>query len=71
MSILKPNQSYTFSKFFALGISPQDIAKFFGYTFKREWLKLSQYQAELDQLENLKAKFTEVLPYCDLSNETL
>ena len=70
MSILKPNQSYTFSKFFDLGISPQDLAKFFGYTFKRKWLKLSQYQGELDQLENLKAKFTEVLPYFDLSNET-
>jgi hypothetical protein len=70
MSILNKKQSYTFSKYFEMGIIPQDLAKEFGYNFQRQWLNLDQYQGELDQLENLKSKFTKVLPFFDLSNET-
>lgn len=43
MSIIDPNQSYTFSKYFEMGISAQDLAKEFGYSFNSKRLNLSQY----------------------------
>ncbi len=70
MSILNRKQSYTFSKYFEMGIIAQDLAEEFGYSFQREWFNLSKYQGELDELAKLKSKITEVLPYFDLSNET-
>lgn len=70
MAILNKKQSYTFSKYFEMGIIPQDLAKEFGYLFEREWFNFPQYEGELDQLQHLKSKIIEVLPYFDLSNET-
>jgi hypothetical protein len=70
MSILNPNQSYTFSKYFEMGISAQDLVKEFGYSFSRKRLNLSQYQGELDYLDLLEKRLNEVLPYFDLANET-
>ncbi len=69
-SILNLNQSYTFSKYFEMGISTQDLAKEFGYSFSRQRLNLSQYQDELDYLQLLEKRLNEVLPYFDLANET-
>ena len=70
MSILNPHQSYTFSKFFEMGISPQDLAEEFGYTFSRKRLNLPQYQEPLDRLKELQERLEEILPYFDLANET-
>lgn len=70
MSILNPNQSYTFSKYFEMSISPQDLAKEFGYTFSRKRLNLPQYQENLDRLKELQERLNEVLPYFDLATET-
>ncbi|OAB62595.1 hypothetical protein AY599_06060 [Leptolyngbya valderiana BDU 20041] len=69
MPLLDPNQTYTFSKFFDLKIVPKDLAKEFGYSLTRTWLELPQYSQELDRLEDLRSRFVEILPYCDLSNE--
>lgn len=70
MSILQKDQSYTFSKYFEMGISPEDLADEFSYQFTRKRLNLSQYQGELDRLKQLEENLNEVLPYFDLSNET-
>jgi hypothetical protein len=70
MKILDSDQSYTFSKIFELKINPQQIAKYFGYSFARKKLNLNQYQGELDRLEQLKQRIEEILPYALLSNET-
>jgi hypothetical protein len=70
MPILKKDQSYTFSKYFEMGISPEDLADEFSYQLTRKRLNLSQYQGELDRLKQLEENLNEILPYFDLSNET-
>ena len=70
MTILDPTQSYTFSKYFEMHISPQDFAQEFGYTFTRKRLNLPQYQENLDRLQELQERLDEILPYFDLANET-
>ena len=70
MTILDPTQSYTFSKYFEMHISPQDFAQEFGYTFTRKRLSLPQYQENLDRLQELQARLDEILPYFDLANKT-
>lgn len=66
---LNPDQTYSFSKFFELKISPKDLAEYFGYHLQRTWLELPQYSEDLDRLAELRSRFIEILPYCDLSNE--
>jgi hypothetical protein len=68
--ILDPNQSYTFSRLFDLKIRADDLAEEFGYTLSRKALNLSQYQGELDRLQELRSRIEEILPYVDLSSET-
>ena len=43
MSILNPNQSYTFSKIFELQAEVDEIVADFGYSFSRNKLNLSLY----------------------------
>ena len=70
MTIIDTTQSYTFSKYFEMHISPQDFAQEFGYTFTRKRLNLPQYQENLDRLKELQERLDEILPYFDLANET-
>jgi len=70
MSILQPDQSYTFSKIFELKIIPKNIAQEFGYTFSRQRLNLPQSAQDLERIQQLKQRIEEVLPYASLSNET-
>ena len=69
MKIINPEQSYTFSKIFELKIEPKDLAKYFGYSFARKKLNLSQYQGDLDRINQLKERIEEILPYASLSSE--
>jgi hypothetical protein len=69
-SILNPEQTYTFSKFFELKIRADEFVREFGYKFSRKRLSLPQFQGDLDRLEALNSRITEVLPYTDLSSET-
>lgn len=69
MKILDPSQSYTFSKIFELKISSRDLAEDFGYTLERTWLNLPSYEGELDQVNDLKSRLIEILPYFELANE--
>lgn len=70
MKIINPEQSYTFSKYFEMGILAEDLAQDFGYSFTRQQLNLSQYQGELEKVIELKKRIEETLPYVSLVNET-
>ena len=69
MKIINPKQYYTFSEIFELKIEPKDLAKYFGYSFSRTKLNLSQYQGDLDRVDQLKERIEEILPYASLSSE--
>lgn len=68
--LLDPNRSYTFSNYFELGFTVDDLVAEFGYSFERKFLTLSQYSDELDRITDLKQRIEEILPYVDLENET-
>lgn len=70
MNTINLTQSYTFSKFFELKIAANDLAKAFGYSFERTFLKLPEYSGELDRTDQTRSRIEEVLPFVNLSNET-
>jgi len=67
--LLDPNHSYTFSNYFELGFTVDDLVTEFGYSFERKFLTLPQYSDELDRITDLKQRIEEILPYVDLENE--
>ncbi len=67
--LLDPNRSYTFSNYFELGFTADDLVAEFGYSFERKFLNLPQYSDELDRITDLKQRIEEILPYVDLENE--
>ncbi len=69
MSILHPNQSYTFSNIFELKVNIDELVAEFGYYFSRKKLNLSQYQGELNRLQQLKERIEEILPNVILNSE--
>ena len=69
MKILKPNESYTFSKIFELNAEVDDIVADFGYSLSRQRLALPSYPEALDRLEELHDRLEEILPYVNLTTE--
>ncbi len=69
MSLLDPNQSYTFSRYFELGFEASELAAEFGYGLTRKVLSLPQFPGELDRLPELRERIEEVLPYVPLTSE--
>lgn len=69
MNIINPEQSYTFSKYFELQINADELVADFGYSFSRNKLNLSQYEGELNRLQDLKNRIEEILPNVILSSE--
>ena len=67
--LLDPNRSYTFSNYFDLGFTVDDLVAEFGYSFERKFLTLPQYSDKLDRITDLKQRIEEILPYIDLENE--
>lgn len=67
--ILGTERSYTFSQYFELKIEAQDLAKEFGYSFERKWLKLPQYTGELDLSPQTQDHIKEVLPHVSLTSD--
>jgi hypothetical protein len=61
MSLLEPNQSYTFSKYFELGIEASELAAEFGYSLTRQILNLPQFNGELDRLQELRDRIAELI----------
>ena len=68
--LLDPNRSYTFSNYFELGFTVDDLVAEFGYSFARQFLTLPQYDGDLDRIADLQGRIKEILPYVDLENET-
>jgi hypothetical protein len=69
MPILDSNQSYTFSRYFELGLEASELAQQFGYSLTRKVLNLPQFPDELDRLGELRDRIEEVLPFVPLTNE--
>jgi hypothetical protein len=69
MPILDSNQSYTFSRYFELGLEASELAQQFGYSLTRKVLNLPQFPGELDRLGELRDRIEEVLPFVPLTNE--
>jgi hypothetical protein len=69
MPLLDPNQAYTFSQIFALRLEVDELATEFGYSLIRTPLHLTEYQGELDRLDETRRRIEEVLPYVNLNNE--
>jgi hypothetical protein len=53
--ILQPNQTYTFSEYFKLGFSPEDILAELGCTYTRERLQLPIHKSDLNTVAELTA----------------
>jgi hypothetical protein len=70
MNKIDLSQSYTFSKFFELKIAANDLARSFGYSFDRIFLKLPEHAGKLDRTSQTRERIEEVLPFVNLSNET-
>lgn len=69
ISIIRPEQSYTFSDYFNLNFAPQDILRHFSVTLQRQSLKLPQYLGALNRLGDLKTRLEESLPRLSLTSE--
>ena len=68
--LLDPNRSYTFSNYFDLNADPFDLVAEFGYFLTRTPLQLPQFSEPLEQVNFLKERIDNILPYVDLTNET-
>jgi hypothetical protein len=52
--IIQPGQSYTFSKYFELPFSPEDILADLGYAYKRERLQLPKVESVANKIQELQ-----------------
>ncbi|NEZ68110.1 hypothetical protein D0962_36185 [Leptolyngbyaceae cyanobacterium CCMR0082] len=68
--VLKPDQSYTFSKIFELKILADELAQELGYTLSRKRLDLPRFPGGLDRIQELCDRIEEILPYVNLASET-
>ncbi len=68
--ILDPSRSYTFSNYFDLDADPFHLVAEFGYFLTRSPLQLPQFSEPLEQINFLKERIDNILPYVDLTNET-
>ena len=64
-----PEVSYTFSDYFKMRISTEEVLNYFGYTRKNERLKLPEFQGELPTIQALDDKIEEVLIHISLESE--
>ncbi len=65
--ILDPSRSYTFSNYFDLDADPFDLLTEFGYFLTRSPLQLPHFSEPLEQVNFLKERIDNILPYVDLT----
>ncbi len=70
MSILEPQQPYTFSQIGKLTVTTDDLLAEYGYGFTRQHIQLPQFTGSLHQLTETRQRIDNMLPLVDLANET-
>jgi len=69
VTIIQPDQSYTFADYFKLNFAPQDILAHFGLALQRQSLRFTPYPGVLNRLTDLKTRIEESLPRLSLTSE--
>lgn len=67
--ILKPGETYTFSKYFELTFDPEDILAELGFRLERSLLNFPQHPGDISHLD-LKYRIQQSLTYVDLTSES-
>jgi hypothetical protein len=67
--IISPEEEYTFSDYFRMRASTEDILEYFGYSKRNDRIELPQSMRELPTLENLFAQIEDALLHISLENE--
>lgn len=70
LSIIQPEQSYTFADYFKLNYDIDDILAYFDFSFQSQSLTLPKSKRQLERLEDLQQRLQESLPYVSLTSET-
>ena len=69
ISIIQPDQAYTFADYFKLNFAPQDILAYFQVSLQRLPLSWLLYTGTLDRLSDLSIRIQESLPRLSLTSE--
>jgi hypothetical protein len=69
ISIIQPDQAYTFADYFKLNFAPQDILAYFKVSLQRLSLSWPLYSGTLDRLSDLSIRIQESLPRLSLTSE--
>lgn len=69
MPLLDPNRPYTEREIAKLKAPTDELVAEYGYSLERTLVDLSQYQGELERLQERRSRIEEILPYIDLTNE--
>ena len=67
--VISPEQSLTFSDYFKLRVSTEDILTYFGYSKQNALLEFSRSTGELPMFEILQAQINDHLIHISLENE--
>lgn len=67
--VLKPDESYTFSKYFELPFDIEDVLADLGCTVTRRDLDLPRYELPLDGLKQVRAQIQDGIRYVGITSE--
>ncbi len=66
---LREDESYTFSDYFRLGLTPKEALSFHGYNFEKAYLDLPMMSIVQRDVEQLRTRIKATLPYIILDSE--
>jgi hypothetical protein len=69
LSVIEPNQSYTFSNYFELQSPPEDILAYFNYSLQKAYVQLPSSDIPTEEVNLLKEKIIKRLPKIYFSAE--
>ncbi len=69
LSVIEPNQSYTFSNYFELQSPPEDILAYFNYSLQKAYVQLPSGDIPTEEVNLLKEKIIKRLPKIYFSAE--
>ena len=68
-NVILPEKSYTFSDYFKMRVSTEDVLNYFGYSKINERLDLPKYSKALPTIKHLSETIEEVLIHISLESE--